>query len=337
MNRCPPEICLEIFAFACTDDGYTGRSLSLVSTFFHDISQPVQLQSVAVYGANQMHAFACFLQDRPPHLRKVHHLFVTDRERVEHPHQPHDTLEDEDADEFFDNMHFFLTSILSDISTTLQTLVLNLCVNYFITDAPLLPVDLPMLLELTVHGGPIEESFLRSCQAKRLQRLHIASHFQLPDDLGSCLRRISPSLTHLRISGVYGSGDYGDLLDVLRGAVSVWSKRAIPEGEDQKWVGSLRKVIIGRCPPCPGSDYQETTWELTRLYEDDTSGRLIVLKVPPPPCGQKSQRGLNFDSEGMFFIIRRQWLQRIVGDDGCWGIGKDQCAVKRRRMNFVDL
>ncbi|KAJ3478773.1 hypothetical protein NLI96_g9532 [Meripilus lineatus] len=332
MDRCPPEICLEIFGFACTDDGYTGRSLSLVSTFFHDTSQPVQLQSVAVYGANQMHAFAFFLRSRPPHLRKVRHLFITDRERVEHP-QEH--IDEEDADEFFDNMHFFLTSILADISPTLQTLMLNFCVNYFITEVPLLPVELPALTELTVHGGPIEESFLRSSQAKSLKRLHIASHCQLPSNLSSCLSYIAPSLTHLRISGVYGSGDCGDLQEMLHTATSIWSKRAHPDGEDQSWIAGLCKVIIGRSPPWSGADYKETTRVLTRLYENDTSGRLAVLKIPPRPFGQRAQRGIDFDSDGMFFIARRHWLQRIIGGEGCWGIGKEHCEQKRDRWGGI--
>ncbi|KAJ7252496.1 hypothetical protein C8J57DRAFT_1187556 [Mycena rebaudengoi] len=64
MNQAPPEICAHIFSFACTDSGYTGRSLSLVSKYFHEVSKPAKLQSIALYGRAQILAFAALL-DRP--------------------------------------------------------------------------------------------------------------------------------------------------------------------------------------------------------------------------------------------------------------------------------
>ncbi|KAF7973305.1 hypothetical protein HWV62_15627 [Athelia sp. TMB] len=47
MDRVPFEIWIKIFSFACTDAGFTGRSLSLVSKFVRDASAQVKLQKIA--------------------------------------------------------------------------------------------------------------------------------------------------------------------------------------------------------------------------------------------------------------------------------------------------
>jgi hypothetical protein len=63
MESIPPEILALIFSYACTDDGYTGRSLSLVSRYISDVSKPYKLQSVAVRGMWQVLEFACSLRE----------------------------------------------------------------------------------------------------------------------------------------------------------------------------------------------------------------------------------------------------------------------------------
>jgi hypothetical protein len=91
MDRTPPELCEKIYSFACTDTGYTGRSLSLVSKYIHDTSKPVKLQSIAIHGYDQMLAFAALLDKTPPHLRRVRNLLIASRgwdvESNENPYQ----------------------------------------------------------------------------------------------------------------------------------------------------------------------------------------------------------------------------------------------------------
>jgi hypothetical protein len=77
MHKCPIEIWLQIFQVACTDDGSTGRSIALVSRFFHEISNEVKLQSLSVIGVPQIVACARMLEMTPPHFRRVRHLFVS--------------------------------------------------------------------------------------------------------------------------------------------------------------------------------------------------------------------------------------------------------------------
>src|ERR1700727_938778 len=81
LERLPPEICRCIFSNACTDDGYTGRSLSLVSRYIHAASKPVRLQCICVRGLRQMQAFATALENMAPEFRRVHDLCITDRTR----------------------------------------------------------------------------------------------------------------------------------------------------------------------------------------------------------------------------------------------------------------
>ena len=77
MERCSPEICAEIFRLACRDDGTTGRSLSLVSTYIHDASSPFKYQSLAVRGPHQTVAFAAVLEHTPSAQRRVHDFSIS--------------------------------------------------------------------------------------------------------------------------------------------------------------------------------------------------------------------------------------------------------------------
>lgn len=77
MYKCPTEVWLQIFQAACTDDGSTGRAISLVCRFFHEVSREVRLQSITVVGVPQIVACAKMLERTPPNFRRVRHLFVS--------------------------------------------------------------------------------------------------------------------------------------------------------------------------------------------------------------------------------------------------------------------
>ena len=62
MDIFPVEIWHLIFSLACTGDGSTGRSLSLVSTRFRDISAPLKFQSIAITHWSQIIAFSQLLK-----------------------------------------------------------------------------------------------------------------------------------------------------------------------------------------------------------------------------------------------------------------------------------
>jgi len=82
MEHIPPEICGEIFAFACADDGYTGRALSLVSRYFNDVATgPFNYQSVAIVGHGQLVAFADLIGNIPLPFRRVECIFISAHSR----------------------------------------------------------------------------------------------------------------------------------------------------------------------------------------------------------------------------------------------------------------
>lgn len=73
----PAEIYERIFSYACTDDGTTGRSLSLVSKLIHDASLNFKHFSIAVDGPAQAVGFAKLMETLPPNRRNIRHLFVS--------------------------------------------------------------------------------------------------------------------------------------------------------------------------------------------------------------------------------------------------------------------
>ena len=72
----PVEIWHLIFSLACTDDGSTGRSLSLVSTHFRDISAPFKYQSIAITHWSKIIAFSHFFCELPASQKRTRFLFV---------------------------------------------------------------------------------------------------------------------------------------------------------------------------------------------------------------------------------------------------------------------
>ncbi|KZP11944.1 hypothetical protein FIBSPDRAFT_961762, partial [Athelia psychrophila] len=77
MKHIPSEIWTQICSEACTDTGFTGLSLSLVSKFVRAASEPFKLQSVALLGPYRIIAFDSFLLEVPAHLRRIRYLFIS--------------------------------------------------------------------------------------------------------------------------------------------------------------------------------------------------------------------------------------------------------------------
>ncbi|KAI1795091.1 hypothetical protein LXA43DRAFT_64091 [Ganoderma leucocontextum] len=67
MATLPTELLGQIFTYACTDDGYTGCSLPLVSKHITAVSRPVRFYSISLTraSAEQVAEFsACLLAER---------------------------------------------------------------------------------------------------------------------------------------------------------------------------------------------------------------------------------------------------------------------------------
>lgn len=74
---CPPEVWHNILWFACTDTGFTGRSISLTSRFFHELSKSVKLRSVGLRGVVQIIDFLNVIERTPVVYRRVENLFIS--------------------------------------------------------------------------------------------------------------------------------------------------------------------------------------------------------------------------------------------------------------------
>ncbi|TRM60310.1 hypothetical protein BD626DRAFT_504910 [Schizophyllum amplum] len=77
MQRIPAELWTHIFSFACTDDGRTGRALSLVSKYIHNTSAPVRYQSISLVGYDEITGFLSFLEANPSVVRRVKDLYIS--------------------------------------------------------------------------------------------------------------------------------------------------------------------------------------------------------------------------------------------------------------------
>lgn len=76
MDKIPPEILHGIYSIARTDDGTTGRSLSLASRYIHETSKEDRLQSVSVDGTKQTSKLLERLEDLPEAERRIICLVV---------------------------------------------------------------------------------------------------------------------------------------------------------------------------------------------------------------------------------------------------------------------
>ncbi|PPQ78346.1 hypothetical protein CVT25_011629 [Psilocybe cyanescens] len=267
MDRCPSEICSEICAFACTDDGRTGRSLSLVSRFLNQSSKPYKLQSVAVVGHAQLHAFAALIERTPLSLRRVACIFVSAHSRQ--------TASDPRllAPEYVQRQDAYAAvgRILRAIAPCVRVVH-----AFFVFYRPfiLLPVSLPALEELTLHG-PLDSSAAldRDIEFPALRHLDLTSSCA-PSYVLDKVLKLTPRLAHLRIS----ASDRSELV------ANDWS--ALVSVEDKRWAlpGHLERIYV-HAPTQPGRDAYTQLQEqfygrIMRALEflAETDERVVLLR-----------------------------------------------------------
>jgi hypothetical protein len=177
MDHFPAEIWGEIFTFACVDDGRTGRALSLVSQFIHETSKPYKLQYIAVIGEERLRAFADLLEQTPSHLRHVKCFFL------------------------FYHSYYYLRTDLRVLKRILHAISSSVRIIHaafgWARPFVLLPVSLPVLEELVVHGPiDIPRTVYDSIEFIALKYLSFTCN---PAFLFANMLRLTPSLVNLRI------------------------------------------------------------------------------------------------------------------------------------------
>lgn len=212
MDSLPLELHSQIFQFACTDDGSTARSLSLVSQYVREASQPFLLQSVAVSGLSSLTELVSKLQSLPSHKRRVRHLFLSDWTQKQTQQK---VVSSDDTDmERYDTEKDTIIRILDLVAPTLESLS-------FIAACPfnssqllgcLFSTKFPRLVDLFVHGfypAPHAEAAMPA-----LERLHLSGN-RNPHGLllKSGLDAACPSLAHLQISGITSAPAFAEELE----------------------------------------------------------------------------------------------------------------------------
>ena len=259
MDSCPNEILGLIFSEACSDDGRTGRSLSSVSRRVRCASRRYALQSVALYGHNQISTFAFILDQVDPEDRHVCHLYLTDRRRVltEYPRDQtrEEWLKERISEGTSANSFPPVSSpsavlrILTTVGPTLQTLALLLFHRYeepIFSDA----LHVPELRDLTIRSSILFRSTFIGPplppRCPRLQRLHVIQDFLLGRGLAQCIASIAPLLTHLRLSNVVpdSAETEGGILQDLERMVAQQAADDVPSTTADRFPSTLERVLV---------------------------------------------------------------------------------------------
>jgi hypothetical protein len=286
VEKCPAEVWAEIFELACTDGGPTGRSLSLVSKYIN-ASKSSKYFTLALK-QKQFRPLALVLKKLPFNSRRCRHIFARE--------------DNTDAGFFISD----LNRLLILVAPTLQTLEVRAS-KVTLT----FPFQFPALVDLVISGTL--DLGTQSARAKvrypALKRLHIdpagnVKHSQgrLADDIN----KISPDLTHLRISLEFSWGLFNEsVLSLVYNTMEPLS----PCAEHCKLPSTVRRF----CIQPPGTDWFDRSIPraMARLRQiAKTNDRFFVLQ---------RQGARNPD----WFAAEREWLETRAGGRDCWDDDSD--------------
>ncbi|KAI1783012.1 hypothetical protein LXA43DRAFT_1048439 [Ganoderma leucocontextum] len=330
MDKCPNEILGLIFAEACTDDGLTGRSLSLVSRRIHNASRRYALQSVALYGSYQLSAFVRLLDKADLEDRHICHLYLTDRRRAWMEYPPGQDRERwlreriaADIRRFNDSRLRHSSSailrILKTVAPTVQTLTLLLFDQY--DEQPLSDaVPFPKLRELTIHISNMTyavQSELPQCMS--LRRLHVIQDFLLKRPIATAVSQLSPLLTHLRISRLASN----PLMDVVPGLEDMLHqddlastgfpptlKRVLVQMLQQRLYGHNGHGALRQMLNSP------IAYQLRDVAMQDVQQRIVFLK---PAIWNLAETLTGENSDVHFYMgIKAAWEKRMVESESAF-------------------
>lgn len=346
MDRCPLELWTKIATFACTDGGYTGCSLSLVSRTMRSIVDPVRYHTVSIFGNQKLFAFASQLAalsvDKPPVIR---HLLIADL-RVHYPtysrrrgefifeewRQMQNQAEEDQA-----NITRTIRAIVSSAAPHLHTLAIHNWQYDPIADHTFFPV---------LHDATLTRVPGRWCapdahtRFPALRRLHVLSPNSGAHDFWDSLTKFTPHLTHLRLTGITTDRDLPRFLRVLLDIPPprrdpdepyVWTmdedSSFPPKSNDarQALVTASHLCALGyvcvqpaiydssgdRCgnPIMRHGEMLDGLWSIARGAErGEGVGKFVLLP---------EQKEYSADE------ARRDWLDAIAGGDGPWPGGSD--------------
>ncbi|OSD04497.1 hypothetical protein PYCCODRAFT_1433366 [Trametes coccinea BRFM310] len=307
-----------IFSYACTDDGYTGYSLTLVSKAFRAIVHPIRFHRVALHNVAQVESFAVFMDKQPveAHVPRVQHLFIStwaDGQRVARIREVESSRGGSEehlaftewaslAQTLHTRLSFVLPRVLQTVSPALRTFTIIHALE--MGDIPL-NHSLPHLEELTSFGwvpyGSRNDEISPLFPA--LRRLHIG----FPVLTLRRWIRHTPCLTHLRLSEVSPSAS------TLPDELSTLLDDARPSCPDLRIIRLQQRRIAIR-------DFPSTAMLLHNLF----ALKLKLLETSPCKDRLELLKHRRYRHDYWNERLKQDWLERIVDDPGCWSAGEQK-------------
>ncbi|KAJ7581174.1 hypothetical protein C8J56DRAFT_959296 [Mycena floridula] len=179
LESCPPEIIFYICELSCSF-----RALTRVSRYFHEITTPLQYETVEISSMEVVSALVERLEGTKEHLRRIYHLFLS----LSNKDKPSSSL----------------ARLLSMASPTLSTFCAIASTSIL---AQIFRTNFPQLMELSVIGMYPFPSTPNSFP--RLRRLELNGN-RNPHGLIQlgCLKLAFPSLRDLSVKGLRSAGSF---------------------------------------------------------------------------------------------------------------------------------
>ena len=215
MEHCPVEVWQKILTFACTDGGYTGCSVSLVSRFMRLAVLPVRFCSVELTSQDRLLIFSALLSSWESRAN-IRHLFVS----VDVPLWGPKAMRGERWKMLNDGFRY----ILARAAPTLNTLVVHSPDTFDVAGTN---IHFPVLTDFSVpflcpSDSPFVATYPAGLDAKpqgghfpSLERLHLTDCFNMRDSVWEEIAELTPSITTIKLSGVQSYADLPKFLRVL--------------------------------------------------------------------------------------------------------------------------
>ena len=347
MDKCPPEIHARIASYACTDDGYTGCSLSLVSRYYNQVSSPYRWQCIAFPGYDCVISFANAL-GKVRTRRPIHHLFLSDRQSE---------ITSRFTNDYEIEFLPVFARILEYAAPTLRTLSIFSDANFYHgtrTVLRCLSLSFPHLQELTIRACCTSGRLVGNqpgdtipCDMPNLTRLHLALPYQglSLDGLQAThnlVWSISTDISHLRFTMLdkWGSrrvvevihaelAQSGVVPDTLDLPPSDWDSprtaTAIPVTWDKLLPDNIELFSI---QPSPTSTFYcsccmdlrgdvDVMRTLERISNVADKDRFLYMDRRPIQVRKCRTDPMEVAGYGLA-EARGDWLERIRGEGGCW-------------------
>ncbi|KIM79012.1 hypothetical protein PILCRDRAFT_823878 [Piloderma croceum F 1598] len=355
MDKVPPEICTKIYSHACVDSGYTGRSLSLVSKFVNETSQPVKLQSIYLRGYDQTKAFASLLERTPPHLRFVRYLLISRRSAGPFDNPTGDLQfvqlpADDSGTDFMNHtgtpvgpemgqdtrraaaerLRILAATAAADANDRAKQMgsaVLDILTNV---------AESLEILEVALSGRIVSNiNTTHPISFPRLKELTTHDGFPLGWKKHSTIFAPCHRLRRLHIAQCHTNDLFGGI-----GRLAPFLTHLRFSGlQQESWFGADLEVALGIHEETPGHSWRKPVPKLPSTVET-----VFVKPAEPPPrggwCGTpavsygtllRHLRSLN-EKDDRFVLLRApeewmpsqnidegaDWLDRIAGGEGCW-------------------